>query len=79
MLVEKNIPIPKEVTMFAVYRYPFREMEAGDSFLVDSTKGFEGTISRHKAVDTARKFASRNPGYRFDYRMTDDGIRIWRV
>lgn len=79
MKIDKGIPIPDEPNMAPSYRYPFRLMDFGDSFLVEDSKSFRGAVSRHKACDNARKFSSRNPGYDFEWRMTADGIRIWRI
>lgn len=65
MKVEKGIPIPA--------RYPFNQMEVGDSFVVPME------ITRY-AVSTAAHRYGKKHGIKFTVRrMTDKTIRCWRT
>ena len=66
--IEKNIPIQK---------YPFADMEIGDSFCM-------GSYTRDKmikAYDSARRYAKRtNMGYKFKVKKTEKNeLRVWRI
>lgn len=63
--IEKNVPQPSRS------KYPFMDMEIGDSFLVPVGKG-----------PTLRSMGSRlgkETGRRFTVRVMGDGARVWRV
>lgn len=69
--IEKDKPIPRGTSA----RYPFSQMEVGDSFFAPKAVS---TVSQ-----SARKFAIKNPGYHFSCRREtyegQDGTRCWRV
>ncbi len=65
MEIEKNIPAPKR------RKYPFAEMDVGDSILVLGEEG-------RKAANAARVYGHLN-GIKFATRQRDGGVRIWRV
>lgn len=58
-------------------RYPFRNMEEGDSFLIPLAS--EKATRNQKIYPAASKFSSRNKGFEFVTRKLDDGIRVWRT
>ena len=70
--VEKDVPLPKLVRRV---KYPFREMEVGDSFFYEG-----GQKSIHTA---ASKFCRDNPEYKFTTRQVEEGgvkgVRVWRI
>jgi hypothetical protein len=66
--IEKKVPIPARTT---TQKYPFRDMEVGDSFV--ATDGGKSVLV------AASAFTRRNPEYRFTTRKEGDGIRIWRI
>lgn len=75
--IEKNIPIaPKRAPgRPSKSKYPFNEMEIGDSFFVSGI-----TLSTINC--TVRKFRmrnARNDGLKFTVRAVDGGFRVWRV
>ena len=74
MQIEKNEPIPDRNV--SVRRYPFREMEVGDSIFLPIPEG-------EAMWGAARVFQYRNTGYNFTARKVqkDDviGYRVWRV
>jgi len=67
-VIEKNVPIPPP----GQTKYPWAEMEVGDSFLVPADKG-------NSAKTAASHFIRRNPGKKFLSRAEGDELRIWRV
>lgn len=69
--VEKNIPIPNTALVHGNTKYPFNEMEVGDSFKINGSKQ-----NCHSAVAGANH---RFPGKRFKVVKTDEGYRCWRT
>ncbi len=71
--IDKGVPIPERVYTYAgrerQYRYQWRTMEVGDSFLaqISPTCPLAGIASR--------RFAPK----RFTQRLVDGGTRVWRV
>lgn len=68
--IEKGVPLPKKLSQNA--RYPFAEMEVGDSFFIPNAKRLmtAGSISQYCTKKTGKKFSSRREG---------NGIRVWRI
>jgi hypothetical protein len=70
MKIEKGMPIPEK----RKNRSKFADMEVGDSVLDTKTK----TINQSVVFKVAGVYGKRS-GKRFCSRVTDDGVRIWRV
>ena len=68
IIIEKNIPISNDGRLC---KYPFDQMEVGDSFFVPKDEA-------EKARSSAWKYAKRK-GMRFETRKEKDGARIWRT
>jgi len=68
--IDKGIPIPKTLPVWR--KYPFLEMEIGDSFFVSGKEN--GLRARGAAYQ-----CSYNNNLKFKTRWVDDGLRIWRV
>jgi hypothetical protein len=66
MLVEKSVPLPE-----GKKRYPYKEMEIGDSFFVG-----EGKL---QVVCNANYRASKRLGMQFIARKEVEGVRVWRT
>lgn len=64
--IEKGIPLA-----WGFYKYPFAEMEVGDSFLIPDMK-----IGRMGHI---RKQAEMKTGFEFTCRTVPGGVRVWRV
>ena len=67
--IDKGIPVPTKSGR--VPKYPWREMEVGDSFFVPgmtAASAAAGCLGAKKAT-----------GWTFRYRTVDGGARIWRV
>ena len=70
--IEKDVPITKRCYN-RPYKYPFREMVVGDSFVVSSDD------ARYNAVAGAVGNATRHGLGKFSIRAFDGGCRIWKV
>lgn len=68
MKVEKGIPAP---VLREVVKYPYEDMEVGDSFYVEG-----GTLN--KLCYQNRK-AGIALGWKFTVRKVEGGVRVWRV
>ena len=68
--IERNIPIPEPRGSKA--KYPFREMEVGDSIFIIAPVSYSEVYS-------AVLQASKTSGYKFVMRAVDGGRRVWRV
>ncbi len=67
--IEDGIPTPEENR-----KYPWHEMEVGQSFLV--TGGPRCVMALRAALHS---FNRHNKTKRFISRAVDDGVRVWRV
>lgn len=67
--IDKGIPLPAKTG--ASDKYPFKRMEAGDSFSVS-----EADFSKVRA---AISYAQRATGYRFSLRRLPHENRCWRI
>ena len=67
--IEKNIPTVR------AYKYPFRDMEIGDSFLVPCVDDRAAKIDRSKISGAAWYLRPK----KFSTRRVEGGIRVWRV
>jgi len=69
--VQKNIPIPN--TKGRKMKYPFPDMNIGDSFEVDGVK-------KNTVLGAATSWAKRNKKkWEFTIRFVNNKTRIWRV
>ncbi len=66
--VEKGIPVPRSASGWV--KYPFRQMEVGDSFFV------AGATSK-TLVNAAQ--GHRYEGRKYTVRTVDGGARVWRI
>jgi len=71
MKIEKGIKIP--VTYDQYSKYPFRDMEVGDSFKLDKDTNLPAIRA------SATHYGKRNGGKKFSIRKFENGYRCWRV
>ena len=77
--VDKGVPLPPaSVVGRARRRYPWRELNVGDSFLVPIRKGQTVKALQRQIGSLADSIRNRS-GMRFTVRQADDGVRVWRV
>ena len=73
--IEKNVPMPKNwMNSFERHRdrkYPFKEMEVGDSFLANGIK--------EKTVKSIAYAEGHRLGKKFACRTVDGVVRVWRI
>lgn len=74
--IEKGIDYPEN---WCARKYPFAEMEIGDSFLVpiEEIKNRSAEYVRNSILGSARQ--KRMPGKKFRTRKLEEGIRVWRI
>jgi hypothetical protein len=74
--IEKNIPIPTKR-----YKYPWNQMQVGDSFFVKSSKK-ETELIRGRLKSGSIQYAARSKdNKKFIVRIVNDprGVRCWRI
>ena len=71
--IEPSIPYPGRPGRKAS-RYPWRDMEIGDSFFVSDEETTQRRIGSAPAY-----FSIRNPEYKFSVRKVEGGYRVWRI
>jgi hypothetical protein len=71
MQIDRNIPLPKPQRASKPSKYPWSEMEIGDSFMVEgkTTAQMSGRV----------RYAEKTTGFAFTSRSVEGGCRIWRV
>lgn len=72
--IEKGIPIPGNITRRT--KYPFRDMEVGESFFLTDREEPERT---RKRVAAAATMFCANKDYKFKTQVFETGVRVWRV
>lgn len=66
-IIEKGIPIPSKSTRIAV-KYPFKEMEVGDSIFFETLNDVNGAYK-----------VAKYQGVKVTARQVDGGYRVWRI
>lgn len=72
MQIDKGIPIGENSKVGRPSKYPWHEMDDGDSVFI------EGETTAGSAVVSARRFGKTN-GKCFVARTVEGGVRIWRT
>lgn len=67
--IEKNVPIPIR------HRYPFAQLEIGDSFFISDGNPTNINSSRTQFVRTTEI----GKGRQFTCRKVEGGVRVWRI
>lgn len=65
--IDKGVPVPEKMGN----KYPFSEMEVGDSFYVDG--------ATPNQLQNAASYWRKKAGYKFVARRENEGARIWRI
>lgn len=72
--IESDIPVPKRTGGRAGgSKYPFAQMQIGQSFLV----GSDVKVTTVRSAIGA--FTKNHPDFKFAVRSTEAGVRVWRV
>lgn len=77
--IDKNIPLsPKRPPIHRTSKYPWDEMEVGDSFLVRfGDKKTKRSVQ--STVVGAVVYRQKHSEHRYTTRALDEGIRVWRI
>lgn len=75
--IERGIPVPAHGGGPNRRRFPFPDMEVGDSFLVPWRESESKTRSNISNAMAAYKL--RHAPKDFTSRKTDGGVRVWRI
>ena len=75
--IEKKVEIP---VVHSRYQYPWPQMEAGDSVLIQPEKG-ESLFSLKRKVGPSARYYGEKTGTKFKTLVDHDGkgVRVWRV
>ena len=69
--IDKNIPVPLYSGRGGPAKYPWRQMDVGDSFFVANIKA--------NTVSAAARLVGKRMGASFTVRKVDGGVRAWRI
>jgi len=72
VMVEKNVDMP--VMRVTASKYPYDEMEVGDSFMVTSER-----ISMINTMCGVNKKKGVELGMKFIAKRVEGGVRVWRI
>ena len=77
--IDTDIPIPKRKGKpKRGIRFPFDKMSVGDSFLISYGFMLEHDLTPRVTTDAVR-YDGHRAGYAITTRMTDNGLRVWRI
>ena len=75
--IEKGIPLAPK-TQLRRSRYPFSQMEVGDSFFVPVEADVELGLLHHR-VHSCASYMGKRLGRKFTTRSNETGVRVWRT
>lgn len=74
--IEKGVPIPaRKFGSGRTPKYPWRAMEVGDSFFVQS----DNPKQTQQAITSTACNRRSHYGSRFTVRQVEGGVRVWRI
>jgi hypothetical protein len=73
--IEKNIPIPNQGKGKRSVKYPFMQMEKGDSFFIEC----EYNKKNDNKLASSVYAMSKKLGVQFTKQKVEGGYRIWRI
>lgn len=78
--IEKGIPIPNSYRKGAPNKYPFSQMEVGDSFFVPY-KDHDDYVRLTKTIHSAFVYYKKTLEHKHAMRkiVQENGIRVWRT
>ena len=85
--IDKNIPIPpKQRPMTEQKKYPFHEMQIGDSFFIPKNLKYENKHRikntrniRSSVINCLKKYNAKNEPIKISTRTNEHGMRVWRI
>lgn len=81
MQIEKNIPLPPRAYDKAGRntRYPFPDMEIGDSFILKLSADPKKARAKRVSISGLMLYHARKRGAKYASRRLADGLRVWRI
>lgn len=77
--IDKDVPLQRAGTRGCpAFKYPWRQMEIGDSFLVPINLDIPGRVV-NRFRQAARSYSYGNPEFRIAHRRVGDDYRVWRT
>ena len=73
MKIEKGVPMPESNNLRG--KYPFEQMEIGDSFVIHDVQG----RNVRTALSNAVAYYQNKSQQKFATRRVDGGWRVWRL
>ena len=75
--IEKNVEVP---VVHSSFKFPWKEMEVGDSVFVEVEKG-QSLFNLKRKVGPSARYYGVVTGKKFKTLMIseDNGVRVWRV
>jgi hypothetical protein len=73
--IEKNHEFPTKRRN----KFPFDQMEIGDSFLVPNSEFTDSSNVRQNIYNAATAYKAKQPDFKCSVKLVDDGMRVWRV
>ena len=80
--IDKNIPVPAETEVWGNTRYPWLEMDIGDSFFQAPFENEDQTVCRKRMMAArANRRRSHGENYVIAYVTENgiDGVRMWKT
>lgn len=73
--IERGVPLIKSVRRGKNCKYPWHDMEVGDSFVVP----IDGSLKRPLSTMSSLCMGHSQNGKQFQARQMPEGIRVWRT
>jgi len=86
--IETGIPMPEEQPLNRAGKYPWRQMQVGDSFLAPTAGSLEShpdltplqiSRKRREGIRALLIYQHKRFPQRFQARIVENGVRVWRV
>ena len=78
-MIDKEVPMPASPHSRVTPKYPFDDMEKGDSFLVEWEEDVRDGIIKTRLYAAVSRANKRLEGRKFSQRTVQEGVRVWRV
>jgi len=76
--IDKNVPIPPRERIIRASKYPFADMQVGDSFFI-ALNSNNKKLSRSIPSSLHISVKKMGEDYKITVRKVKDGIRCWRT
>lgn len=79
--IDKNVPFPSARDERRPMKYPFDQLEVGDSFVIPIHFTGDKKIDKNRSVSVSVSIlkAKKQLGFKFASRTVEGGKRVWRT